>query len=298
MTSYQTFLQKLRGGLSRYLGEGYRVEIREVRKNNGVVCSGLMILCGDSNVFPTIYMEELFQSYVDGVPLSHIMHNVLCLYERCRIRENFDTEIFRDFKRIRERIAYRLVGYEKNREQLPEIPHMRYLDMALVCYISFPMEGPGSAAALVRQDMCRLWGIGEEELFACAGENTPRLFPACIRDMRQVLKKRTESSYEKEESAYMYLLTNKKGQYGAVCMVYPQLLQKVAQRLEHNFFILPGSVHETILVPERRGVKGSDFGAIVREINRTQVDPEEVLTDSVYYYDRKKEKILILDNSC
>ncbi len=298
MTSYQTFLQKLKSGLARHYGEEYRVEIREGKKNNGVVCTGLVIMGKDFNVFPTIYMEDLFRSYTDGTPLCDIMQRVIRLYEHCRPRRNFDEKMIRDFKQVRQKIACKLIGYEKNREQLREIPHLRFLDMALVCYISFTMDGPGSMTALVRQNMCRLWEIREEELFARARENTPRLFPACIRDIRQVLEKWTETSYEEEEDAYMYLLTNQTGQYGAACIVYPWLLQGIAQHLEHNFFILPSSVHETILVPERRGLEGSAFGAIVKEINRTLVEPEEILTDSVYYYDRKKEKILILDNSC
>ena len=51
-------------------------------------------------------------------------------------------------------------------------------------------------------------------------------------------------------------------------------------------------VHEVILVPADETVSKEALWEIVTDINRTQVAEEEILADSVYYYDRKKDRIL------
>ena len=56
--------------------------------------------------------------------------------------------------------------------------------------------------------------------------------------------------------------------------------------LEDDFFVLPSSVHEVVIVPASAGIPCSEMDAMVREINETQVAAEEVLGDSAYFYDR------------
>ena len=38
------FAEKVRGAMEKELGDGYRIECREVRKNNGVIQHGLTVL--------------------------------------------------------------------------------------------------------------------------------------------------------------------------------------------------------------------------------------------------------------
>lgn len=297
MTTYQNFLEKLVNGLSRHYGEQYKIKITQVKKNNGVIHSGITITYQDSNISPTIYMEELYERYLDGEPLSDIMRKIMRIYDDCKIEGTVDTQFICDFEKVRDRIVYKLIGYETNRELLRETPHIPFLDMAIVCYVSLFHDRLGSTSVLIRNDTYHMWGIDEKELLALAEKNTPRILPADLVDMRREVKNAAGEAYEEREEAYMYLLTNRRRQYGAACILYPQVLAEFAGRTGKNFYILPGSVHEMILVPERRGLQVQAFREIVRSVNRTQLCPEEVLTDSVYFYDRKKEKILILDNS-
>ena len=48
-----------------------------------------------------------------------------------------------------------------------------------------------------------------------------------------------------------------------------------------------------MIIPVRFGQDPEDLGAMVREINRTQVEAEEYLSDSVYYYDRQTDRLEI-----
>ena len=64
------FAQKVLVAVKGKLGEGYRVEVKEVRKNNGILLHGLVILSETKNVVPTIYLEIFLAAFEDGVPFS------------------------------------------------------------------------------------------------------------------------------------------------------------------------------------------------------------------------------------
>ncbi len=48
-----------------------------------------------------------------------------------------------------------------------------------------------------------------------------------------------------------------------------------------------------IVVPESAAPRREELKRLVTEINTTQVDAEEVLSNHAYYYDRKKGKLLL-----
>ena len=60
----------------------------------------------------------------------------------------------------------------------------------------------------------------------------------------------------------------------------------MADVLNTSFYILPSSIHETILVPDSGQYTPHELQEIVKSANRTVVERKEFLSDSVYYYDR------------
>ena len=57
--------------------------------------------------------------------------------------------------------------------------------------------------------------------------------------------------------------------------------------------IFPSSIHETILAKAEGFFDWEAAEAIVREINRKEVAPEDVLSDTVYYYNEAKDCIML-----
>lgn len=294
MTAFRLFLEKLRKGVEDYYGEAYHVEINEIQKNNGIVYRGVTITSGDSNLSPTIYTEQLYEQYKDGRPLSGIVQEVIRIYEDNKIEGGIDEGFFADFSQARERIVCKLINYEKNRELLASVPYVRFLNLALVCYCSILHDTFGSATILVRWGNLKLWGVDARVLFDLAVENTRRILSPQIRDMDQIMSEEVGEIHRKEGQMQMYVLTNNRKLFGAVCILYPEVLRQFSRQISKNFYILPSSVHEVILIPEEDKLYGKEFEKLVRSVNRMQVEPEEVLSDSVYYYDRAREKITIL----
>lgn len=305
MIAFQTFLQKIQKGIKEHYGTDYDVEIHEVKKNNAVTHYGITVMRRNGNVAPTIYMEQFYQEYMDGCPLSEVLRKVIRVHEKYKITEEVDLQHFLDFERAKKHIAYKLVHYGENAEELKQVPHIRFLDMAVVFYYKISHTPFGNASILIRRNLCGMWKISEKELYKRAKENTPHMLPPVIRDMQDVLSEMetagkgmdTEAGTLKEKG-FMYVLSNPCRQFGAACILYPDVLNKFAESTGKNLYLLPSSVHEVLLVPEQAGMCAEAFEQIVREINSTQIEREEILSDSVYYYDWKKKELMIAHKVC
>ena len=91
----------------------------------------------------------------------------------------------------------------------------------------------------------------------------------------------------------MYVLSNKFRNYGAAGIAYPNVLEMIGQILKKDYYILPSSVHEVIIVPYSEIYVCSKLDEMVREINSTQVEEEDVLSNHVYLYDRVSGKLRV-----
>ena len=100
-------------------------------------------------------------------------------------------------------------------------------------------------------------------------------------------------SFGLQKKEQMYILTNEEKYYGAAVILYPHVLSHISRLLHSNFFVLPSSIHECILVPDSGQFTKKELETMVREVNETQVEDEEVLSQNVYYYDSKKEALIL-----
>ena len=91
----------------------------------------------------------------------------------------------------------------------------------------------------------------------------------------------------------MYILTNKERRYGAGTIFYPGIMEQAQKLLGDNFYILPSSIHECILIPEEGNYDQDRLSEMVAEINEQHVDAREVLSDQAYYYLKKDGRIHI-----
>ena len=98
---------------------------------------------------------------------------------------------------------------------------------------------------------------------------------------------------KKKDYDQMYVLSNKFRNYGAACIAYPNVLEMIGQILKKDYYILPSSVHEVIIVPYSEIYVCSKLDEMVREINSTQVEEEDVLSNHVYLYDRVSGKLRV-----
>lgn len=292
----QEFAQKVRKAVSSRLGEQYQVKIKQVRKNNNILLHGLIVQKQGQNVYPTIYLEQFWNRYEEGTPLSRVVEHIIEIYHRDAPEQEMDFRFFEDFEQVKGRICYRLIHRERNEQLLKQIPYVSYLDLAICFFYSYEDKRLGKGTILIYQNHMELWETTVEELMRCAMENTPRLYPGEVRSMEAMLRQlmRAENVLGEEfapEELPMMVVSNASGCYGATVMLYSDLWESLGENWQERFYILPSSVHEVILLKDDGQENPARLQEMVQEINQCEVEPTEVLSDSVYHYDRTDKVI-------
>ncbi|MCM1025755.1 MAG: DUF5688 family protein [Roseburia sp.] len=280
------FAEKVREAFEKKLGGAYRVEVKEVRKNNGVLLHGLLILSGVGNVVPTIYLETFYAAYEDGIPLTEILNRIFEIYREETPRGSVDMEFFRDFRKVGDRICYRLIRKKDNESLLEDIPYVEFLDLAVCFYYAYNDSRLGEGSILIHNSHLEFWNVKVRDLMRCAEKNTPRLFPGRVTPMNEVLREVMEMERipETGEPIPLAVLTNERRIHGAACILYPGMLEMLAGRKRQGFYVIPSSIHEVLLLDPQEGESTDQLRRMIYEINREHVAPEDVLSDNLYFY--------------
>ncbi len=303
--TYQTFEEEVISRVTNILPDDYKVHIKPVSKNNGIVLHGLIINNGHSNISPTIYLDYYYDEYKDGSTIEELTEEIMTQYERFALEADFDISVFTDFEKCKPNISYKLINFEKNKKLLNDVPHIIYLDLAIVFYCLLNSEQLETSSILIRNSHMKLWDISVNDLFDIASANTPKLLKYELRNLTDIVGdmvkmcrdndtcKEAELCYEdlQLEQSPMYILTNKLKLYGACCILYKNLLEEFANKVGSDIYIIPSSVHEVLLVPESDAYNGEYLTELVQEVNTTQLSPDEVLSDHVYRYCRAEDAI-------
>lgn len=298
-TNFTTLVQR---EVEKRAGENYRVKLNDVMKNNGVVLRGITLMQDDSNISPTIYLNPYYDAYENGdTTLGTVIDEVIDTYERNKINRSIDMKFFLNYETVRSRIIFKLINTEKNRELLRDVPYIPFHDLSIVFQCLVSEERFGNASILIHNVHLQLWKVNARELYECALENMPLLQGYELADMNTVLEEMKalggiddEEIEDMQQEVPMYVLSNKSRINGASCILYKDILKDFAMVVDKDLYVLPSSIHEVILLPSDGTQESEQLKEMVREINQSQVEKEEVLSDSVYYYRRSDDSFFCL----
>ena len=295
--TYQEFKRYICEAMSARLGPDLKIVLQDVIKNNDIHLDGLTILTPNCNIAPTIYLNYYFSQYQKGKTLDEICQSIQCVYEKNRTDRNIDSSFFTDYDRVKSRVVFKLVNFNRNEKLLESIPHYIFFDLAIIFCCLLETSPAGSATILIHNHHLPFWNITKDNLYALALENTPRLLKYDFRNMTEILNEflSIEEDNPFVEDNYcplgMYVLTNQYKLNGAACILYPKLLKRIADRLNCDLFILPSSIHEVLIVPAPGQSTYEELTQMVQEVNTTQLAPEEILSDHVYCFSRETESL-------
>ena len=295
--NYQQFIEEVERRVKEKIkgNETITVYIHTAVKNNGKERKGITVSEKGIHISPTIYLEEYFQQFQEGKPIEKIVEKILQLYEEVKCSHPCEESLLQNYEELKGKFACKLIHRGKNEKLLNDIPYVPWMDLAIVVFVLLEVSPYGTATVLVRKEHLEIWGLTEAQLFDEAKKNTLILLPYQFCPMRKLLREicpyAVDEGEEEEES--LYVLSNKLRSFGAASMLYEGILEKVGQKLGENYYILPSSIHEVIVVPESKSPVKQDLEEMVREINETQVEEEEVLSDRVYYFSRKENRLFL-----
>ena len=293
---------------------GYEVRVHEVPKNNGLVLTGLTIVRENRNAYPTIYLDNYYEDYQAGRDMESIVREIKRTDEKYQVAEDFDITCFTDFNKVKANLYYKIINLEANSERLQNIPHKPILDFAKVYYVEIKNEIIGKGTILITNEHMKRWSVTMEDMDTIARRNTETKLLPSVKEMSEILNiklyemfKDMEENGEVPEDAKipdlshirypaMYVVSNKRGYYGAATLVYKGFLKVASEVVEDDLVIFPSSIHEFIFMPANTVERDyHELKEIVESINATALDKEEFLSNNVYFYNRFTDELTIID---
>ena len=305
------FAEAVRTETIKKLGGEYQVTVETKNKNNKAVYTRLHISRKGMEAEPLVYLDDYFRQYQNGN--MTVSEAVECVVRASRKKgPSVEIRQFLEYENVKDSIVYRLINTEMNRELLDDLPHMEFLDLSIVFCCLVMEEEDNPAFIWIHNIHMKLWDVTVEELYRAASENTQRLEKPELMNIEEVLydvlpekgfslnendrsmEEKTAGNNDAASTVPVYVLSSRKRLQGAACMLYPDLLRRIADRMDSSYYIIPSSIHEPLLIPAAGFADRDELKVMICEINDTHVAPEERLSYSLYGYDRKENKVEIL----
>jgi len=303
--NFEQFVEDVKAEIKHYLPEEFQDAQIDVLQHNKLNESylGMTVRKDDQTIAPTVNLEhyyEMFQAFDENLDI--VMQQVADLVTLKPI--HLDLSLFTNYEVAKEHLFIRVSDAERNGELLTGLPHRRVENLAITYHIVAEIGEEGIGSTPVTNRMLNGFGITEEQLHQDALDNSPKIFPAKVEAMSSMMDKMMREDMRRagmtEEEIDLYfenmglndpnpltVVTNEHQTNGAAVLFYPGQMEKLGESVKGDFFILPSSTHEVLILPDDGGMTYQELKAMVMEINSTQVSPEDRLADEVYHYDTK-----------
>ena len=294
--SYTEFRELILEALQGIIPKNITVKLVSAEKLNSYVRHGIMFERAELNYSPTIYLEPFYSSFQKGCSIEKLAEELYCCYREETGQVPDCIQMLQQYEAAKAYIFCKLIHIEENRRLLAETPHRIYLDFAIVPYFEVNGEQLYKGSVLLKNTYLSYWKVSEEELLDYAIEHTKKVKGVLLRPMTEVLDSflsEEDVEFAKHAGHEMYVLTNTEKFLGAMQIYFPDVLEMVSRRLKGDYYLLPSSVHEWIVIPAAQVLERELLFTMVREVNETEVLEEEVLSNNIYLYSASSQKIYI-----
>lgn len=280
MITYEEFKQELLEQIQETVDGKTEAYITTVQKNNQSEKEGIFIRTQNMNMVPVIYLSDLYQEYINGAAIEKCVEEVI---EIVREKSYKIPSVFIEWEVAKEWLQVNLINRKWNEEIIKDMPHREWCDLAMICRLVIARAEYGEASCNVTNRMLEKWGISQQELWEAAEQKLQEEEYA-VEDIMTLISEVCDVP-DNELFGNQYVLTNAEKRYGAGGILRSDILKNFAEETGGSYYILPSSIHETILVPDKGDIMAEELKEMVKEVNETQVTREEWLSESVYYYD-------------
>ena len=291
---FYDFIDYVKENILDFMPSSYEnadVGVQEVTKNNGLVLHGLTIRTGESNIVPTLYLDDIFKGYESGDSLDQVMIRIADSYVEADTQKDIDASFITDFESVKSHIVPHLVNREENAEKLMGVPYKMVNDLAAIFYIDVGRNGDGVMQACITNDLMDMYGVDANELYDISVKNLNTISVPSFRGMSEVISQDFGMDVPMPEEEQMYVITNGDKVNGSAQMLNEHLMDQASARIGGDFYIIPSSIHEVLAVPVGR-MEVDELEAMVRDVNSTQVAKEDKLSDTVYAFDSVNREVI------
>ena len=270
--------------------ESVTVDVQEVSKLQGQSYTGLTVRPEGKTIGATMNLDAGFAQYQktgDYEATFAAMESAV----RSGLENMPDISVssLTSYETMKDKLTIQLIPTELNKEMLENIPHQEMEDMSVVYRFQLDSNEHGNATILVTNAVLDTLGITAEQLHQDAMAIAPLNNPAQVRNMAEVMAEMMGMEPEMLGGADspMFVASSPNMTNGAGVIAYPDFMEQTSEKLGGDFYILPSSVHEVILVRDDGSLSDRQLSAMVNDVNEQEVAPEERLSNHAFHYDSK-----------
>ena len=274
------------GNILSHLPAGYKnakVELHRIERP-GAPYTGLTVLKEGQTDAAVVDLEKMYELYRTGISEEELLAGMARIaVMTLPVQGEFCLRSYEDAKK---RVCMRLMNLDANTGLLAKVPHRIIEDMALTYHVITGMREGDIWSAIITNGIAEDWGVSEDELHSSALMNSPLLFPARLDRMSSMIGCDTEAAGGPE----LMVLSNSGGFYGASAVLYPGVLEMAEEEIGEEFYIIPSSVNEMILVP---GTLVDDPVQLLRthRFVSSQTEPADRLSACIFRFDPQSGKL-------
>lgn len=262
------------------------IEERMVNKAQRGMLNGILFRMDGLECSPTFYAEDFYQAYRSGTPIADLsreaVETAVSSLDLAGQLAQYSYDMIGDPDKLR----IRMLNKGRNKEYLSGIP-CRDLGCGFV-YIAEIISG--EYRAIITDGLMKEYEMTRDELFDIAVRNTVESFPAVLHDLSMSVicgPDECENLLDRPAGRVPagagpgFVLTNSGFFWGAGALFYPGVIDRIHDLLGGDFYVLPSSVHELILI----AVDDQDpqqLADLIRSANREVVSDSEILADDLY----------------
>lgn len=258
--------------IKAFTEKGMEAQTADITKN-GVAMQGIILGTGD--IRPTIYVEQ-FAEYSDD-ELEDVLDAIMYQYNKAKE----DAPVIDDVQKMlnwnNAKTRLQLCIQQKGNE---DIVKRDFLDLEEYVRVIVGANQNGTSSFKVRPEHLESFGITEETLFNAAWDCT--VLTLKFEDISQMVPM---------PEGMMIVATNETKLDGAIAMKAMEKLLEIADKYGKDLAILPSSINEILLVPIDENTNFSYLNAMVQEVNVTQLEPKDVLSNHAYRFNREERSI-------
>lgn len=235
--------------------------LREKNRNIGIVLN-LDMFCKNFNSIDDA-VQKIFSTYISSID------NMPAI----------DAGSIIDYEKIKNSLIVELVNTAAHKDFLSQVPHKEIEDLSIVYRVIFQRDEQIELSMSVTNEMLKLMQISPDRLHDDALKSAANINPVELFLFGGI----------------MPTITSKNFLYGAATIVYSDVLKK-ASKIYGNYYILPSSVHELVIIPECLDLDLGYIKSNVEQVNQTILCPEDFLSNNIYHYDHVTDKFEIAEN--
>ncbi len=256
-------------------------------------CEGYIIQQKEKAVAPIVYISPKIPDWWEGSDqeVAEKLQEISKIEPMDEIERFIHHKIDRQY--LLDHVYFALVSGQKYEQMVNnDLLLDRWCDLAVKYSVSLPTFSEDASGSIrVSNQMMETYDIEKEELIEACNRNMEQevAMMSLKEQMAELLGMDTSEmpDFGEEERVLpeITVITNKSLLDGAGSILLPSVQKRLERKYGSCFAVLPSSRHEVLIAPLTDGVQEAIFyQKMVKEVNETQVEPEDFLSDHVYVY--------------